>query len=260
VPSANTRSSTDRFLGGRVTLVQPRDGHRAGLDAALLQAAVPAAASGLAIDLGTGAGAVAFSLAARAPSIEVVGIEIDPALVACAEVALQLDGNRDFRGRVRIIAVDAGDADALFQAVLAERSAAWVLMNPPYDTPGTVRPSPDLDRRRAHVAERGTLARWVRTAARALKPGGRLALIQRAAALPDVLAALGGGFGGVRVLPVHPAAAAPATRIVVLATRESREPLRLLAGVVLHAADGRWTEAADAILRGAAELPMGGER
>ena len=34
--------SVDAFLGGLLTLVQPRKGHRAGLDAALLQAIVPA--------------------------------------------------------------------------------------------------------------------------------------------------------------------------------------------------------------------------
>ena len=34
--------AVDAFLGGRLRLVQPSKGHRAGLDAALLQALVPA--------------------------------------------------------------------------------------------------------------------------------------------------------------------------------------------------------------------------
>jgi tRNA1(Val) A37 N6-methylase TrmN6 len=248
-PEALSRT-VDGFLGGLVTLVQPERGHRAGLDAALLQALVPADAAGQAVDLGAGVGTVAFCVAVRAPALAVIGVERDPELLACARAALQMPENADFAGRVTMVEADI----VAMRRALPERSAAWVLMNPPYDTAGRVRQSPDPRRRAAHLGGAGLLAEWCRTAAALLKPGGHLALIHRAAALPAVLAALSGRFGGVRLMPVHPGEGAPATRILVRARRASRVPLELAPGIILHQDGGAWTRQADAILRGDADL------
>jgi tRNA1(Val) A37 N6-methylase TrmN6 len=248
--------TVDAFLGGRVTLVQPRKGHRAGLDAALLQALVPADASGHAVDLGTGVGTVGFAMAARAETLRVTGIERDASLVACAQAALSMPENAGFAARVTVQQADVSDASALREALGASAGAAdWVLMNPPYDAPGRAQPSSDPMRRSAHMAEPGGLALWCGRAAELLKAGGHLGLIYRSEALAEVLAALG-GFGDVRILPVHPYSGEAATRILVRARRGSRAPLRLLPPLVLHRPGGAWTETADAILRGRAEISM----
>ena len=245
--------SVDTFLGGSVTLVQPRSGHRAGLDAALLQAIVPAEAAGHAVDLGTGVGTVAFSLAARAPALTVTGVEREPGLVTLARAALERPENAGFAGRVRIVEADAAARRSSREALgLRDRSADWVLMNPPFDIPGRARPSPDDGRRSAHVAEPGTLGAWVRSAAGLLRPRGVLGLIHRAAALGEVLEAFAGRFGDVRILPVHPSEGEPAGRIVVRAVRGSRAAPQIMPGLVLHRPGGGWTAEADAILRGRA--------
>lgn len=250
-------TSVDRFLGGLVTLVQPRRGHRAGLDAALLQALVPANASGQAIDLGSGVGTVAFAVAARAPALTAIGVERDAGLVACGQAALARPENAAFADRVRLVEADVtarlGERDALG---LGDRSADWVLMNPPFDVPGAVRASPDARRRSAHVAEAGALDAWCRTAAGLAKPGGFVCLIHRAQALPEVLAALAGRFGDIRLLPVHAAAGDPAIRILARARRGSRAGPRIMPALVLHEPDGSWTAAADALLQGRAELRL----
>jgi len=247
--------SVDAFLGGRITLVQPLTGHRAGLDAALLQAIVPADAGGRAVDLGSGVGTVAFALAARAPALTAIGVERDASLIACARAALQRLENAAFSARVTFVEADVTALGApRGRAELAERSADWVLMNPPWDTPGRVRASPDSARRAAHVAEPGALSAWSVAAAHLLKAGGALGLIHRTSTLPDILEALAGRFGDIRILPVHPSADAPAGRILVRATRGSRAGLQLLPGLVLHEAGGAWTLRADALLRGEAEL------
>jgi len=246
---AGREESIDAFLGGLVTLVQPRDGHRAGLDAALLQALVPAGASGRALDFGAGVGTVAFAVAARAPGLTVTGVERDRDLVAFAERALALPQNAAFTARVRVVAADvtALPADAEFAG------ADWVLMNPPFDAVGSGTPSPDRGRRAAHVAPAGLPEKWIAAAAAALRDGGHLGLIHRADALASVLAALA-AFGAIRVRPVHPAHDAPAKRILVTARRGRRGPLAVLPPLVLHRPGGAWTDEADAILRGAAEL------
>jgi tRNA1(Val) A37 N6-methylase TrmN6 len=240
----------DAFLGGHVMVVQPKKGHRAGLDAALLQALVPAAAGGRAVDLGAGVGTIAFCAAARATALSVVGVERDPGLVACGREALSLPENASFAARVRLVNGDAGDARALAEFAGAD----WVLMNPPFDPKGRGTRSPEASRRDAHVAAEGLLRAWCATAEALLKPGATLGLIHRADALAEVLGALSPHFGDIRVLPVHPTAGAAASRILVSARRGRRTPLAILPGFVLHEEGGAWTEAADRVLRGKAEL------
>ncbi len=54
----------DRWLGGRLVLLQPKRGHRVGTDAALLVAAAGDARQGRIVDVGAGVGAVGLALAA----------------------------------------------------------------------------------------------------------------------------------------------------------------------------------------------------
>jgi tRNA1(Val) A37 N6-methylase TrmN6 len=118
------------------------------------------------------------------------------------------------------------------------------------------RTSPDRSRRLAHAATAATLAAWVRTAARLLRPRGTLSLIWRADGLGDVLETLAPVFGAVTVLPVHPKPDEPAIRILVRAAKASRAPLELLPGLILADRSGRPTPEAEAVLRAGAGLPL----
>jgi tRNA1(Val) A37 N6-methylase TrmN6 len=96
---------------------------------------------------------------------------------------------------------------------------------------------------------------WVRFAASMARDGGTLTIIHRADALPDLLAVLERRFGDTLILPLHPRAGAPASRVLIQAKKASRAPLTLLAGRILHD-DGAhgFTPEFDAILRGGAAL------
>ena len=48
----NVQTTTDLFLGGKVTAIQPAKGYRAGVDAVLLAASVPANMATLSLNLG----------------------------------------------------------------------------------------------------------------------------------------------------------------------------------------------------------------
>ena len=74
----------DALLGGRVILRQPAEGYRVAIDPVLLAAAVPAAAGDTVLDVGSGVGAAALCLAARAPDCRVYGVEIQRDLVRLA--------------------------------------------------------------------------------------------------------------------------------------------------------------------------------
>ena len=243
--------TADAFLGGLVTVVQPKKGHRAGLDAALLQALVPANATGRAIDLGAGVGTVGFCAAARAKALSVIGVERDPDLVACGVQALALLQNASFAKRVALTEADATDPLSL---TLADKKADWVLMNPPFAPEGPA--SPDTRRRAAHQSTPDLLPAWVASAKELLVPGGTVCLIHRADALAEVIATLSAHFGGLRLWPVYPSETAPASRLLATARRGSRAPLTIMPGLVLHEADGTWTRRADALLRGKTELAV----
>ncbi|MFO1147739.1 MAG: methyltransferase [Alsobacter sp.] len=235
------------LFAGRVRLLQPRTGHRAGTDAVLLAAAAPLADVSTAVDLGAGVGAVGLCYAADNRTAQVRLLELDPDAAGFARenIALNALGDR--------VTVEEGDALAVARdAGLAD----LVLTNPPYLAAGRAR-SVEA-KQRAHVMPEGGLEAWVTAALRRLSPRGRLVMIHRAEALPDILRALEGRFGRVSVLPVQPRAEAPAIRILVHAVKGSRGPFRLLPPLVLHEATGDFTPLAAALHKGEARCSWDG--
>jgi tRNA1(Val) A37 N6-methylase TrmN6 len=246
--------SEDALLGGALRLRQPRRGHRVGHDAVLLAAACPALSGEHVVELGAGVGAAGLAVAARGGDIAVTLVEIDPDLAALAAENAQLNG---LAARVKSITLDAvAPARAFAAAGLVPESVARVLMNPPFNDPVRQKSSPDRRRRLAHAAPRETLAAWIRTAARLLRPRGTLTVIFRADGLVDLGRALDSVFGAIMVLPVYPKPDEPAIRILVRATKASRASLVLLPGLVLNDARGYPTPEAEAVLRTGATLPL----
>jgi tRNA1(Val) A37 N6-methylase TrmN6 len=247
--------TADAVLGGRLLLKQPTRGHRVGHDAILLAAACPARARERVVDLGAGVGAAGLALALRVDDSKVTLVEIDPGLAALATENAQANG---LAGRVNAVVLDvAAPARAFAAAGLAPESVTRVLMNPPFNDPARQRASPDRQRRLAHAGPDGTLAAWIKTAARLLRPGGTLTLIWRADGLAAVLKSLDAAFGAVTVFPIHSKVGEPAIRVLVRATKASRVPLALLPGLVLNDSTGVPTAQAESVLRGGAVLPLG---
>ncbi|WP_441510938.1 tRNA1(Val) (adenine(37)-N6)-methyltransferase [Bosea sp. TAF32] len=241
----------DRLLDGRLRLRQPRKGHRAGTDAILLAAALPVLDGGTLLDIGAGVGTVALAAALLRPALRIALLERDPELAALATQNLALNGMAD---RGIVIAADVTAPAAELQvAGLKPASCDAVAMNPPFYPQGGTRASPTANRRAAHVAE-SDLGPWLRAARRALKPGGLLAIIHRAEALPDLLAGLASGFGAVAIRPVYGVADKPAIRVIVTAVLNSRKPAELLPAFVINEPDGRFTAESEAVHRGRARL------
>ncbi len=250
-------SSRDAWLGGRLTLLQPRRGHRVGSDAALLAAAADFL-EGRFADVGAGVGAVGLAILSRRERVSADLVEIDPDLARLAAGNAALNG---LLGRARILKLDVCDAGARRAAGLADDGADAVVTNPPFFDPRTVRVSPDESKARAHVFTDRTgvapLVGWIRASLAILKPGGRFVMIHRPDALGPILAAAENRLGALALLPVHPRAGAAAHRLIVSGVKGSKAPLRIAPALILHEADGRLTAEADAIHRGETPIDWG---
>ena len=237
------------LLNGRVRLRQPTRGYRAGMDAAVLAAAVRAGPDQRVIEAGCGAGGALFQIAARCPHARLIGVEREAEAADLARQNAALNGVED---RVEILTADVA---AGFRA-LDRAPCDWAVANPPFfDDPGALR-APAPGKRAAWMADDG-LGAWTGFLLKAVTEGGRIVLIHRADRLADILALLAPKAGSFAVLPIHPHADEPAKRVLVAAIKTGKAPLRLLPPLVLHDRDGaRHTPQAEAILRGEADITL----
>jgi tRNA1(Val) A37 N6-methylase TrmN6 len=239
--------SEDMLLGGAIRLRQLRAGYRAAIDPVFLAAAVTAEAGETVLDAGCGAGAATLCLAKRVPDCRITGIEAQRDLVRLANENAALNG---FAERIVIMAGDILRPPPR----LEPGSFSHVMANPPYLTDDAATPPPDAGKAAATREGEAELAAWVRFALSAVRPKGSVTFIHRADRMEQLLAQLSQRAGEIVVFPLWPGQNKPAKRIIVRARKGVATPTRLTPGLVLHEADGRYTAAADAILRQGAAL------
>lgn len=158
----------DGFLGGRLRILQPAQGYRAGADAVMLAAACPARAGQSVLELGCGAGVALLCLGSRVPDLALSGLELQPAYAALAQ--------RNAQANAIPARIHQGDLGHM-PAELRAESFDQVIANPPYFLGGTI--APDHGRGTARH-EDTPLEDWIAAGLRRLRPGGEITLIQRA--------------------------------------------------------------------------------
>jgi tRNA1Val (adenine37-N6)-methyltransferase len=245
---ADDELSDDKFLCGRLRLLQPVKGYRAATDPVLLAAACPAQPGQAVLDLGCGAGAAALCLGYRVAGLTLAGLELQAAYADLARRNAERNG----------IAVEVHEGNLAHIPKALRRDFDHVIANPPYYSSGGS-PSPIPARARAMHVET-PLPAWVEAAARRLCPGGWLTLICGTDSLPEILSALAPKLGSATVLPLASREGRPAPRIILQARKGGRAPFRLLPPFILHhgpAHDGDregYTPVANAVLRDGADL------
>jgi len=249
----------DTFLGGRLGILQPTEGYRAGLDAVILAAAcgVRSGSGARVLDAGAGVGVAGLCIACRVTDARVTLVEREPALVEIARRNIARNGLEE---RVRVVVMDIADGGATIHrlreadAGLGAGAFSHVIANPPYFTEGGGTRPPSHLKAAAHQMADGALDQWCRFLATAADADGLVTVIHRAEALAALLDGLGRRFGDLRVLPLHPRVGAKAHRVLVRGRKGSRAPLSLLEGLVLHGDGNAFVPAMDDVLRHGAAL------
>lgn len=240
----------DALIAGKVRLLQPRSGYRAATDPVFLAAAAMAQPGAQILDVGCGAGAAMYSLAARIKGLDLHGLEIQSGYAALARRNAALNGAE--------AQIWEGDLFAPPQD-LRQISFDLVITNPPYfdpRAPGASDPGRDLARRGA--AGRGA-TEWAAASLARVRSGGRLAVIYLTESLPALLAGLSGA-GDITVIPLQARVGRPARRVILTARKGARGPFRLTAPFIIHEGPEHvsdaddFTKAAAAVLREGAAL------
>jgi tRNA1(Val) A37 N6-methylase TrmN6 len=237
----------DAFLGGKLKMLQPEKGYRAGIDAVFLAAAVPAKDGETIFEPGIGVGVAALCLLQRCPQSHVTGIEVTSRHALLCEENAKRNG---FANHVHVIHADM--KDALRKDIVsmpAHGSFAHAFANPPYFDEGTVTPSPTLVKATAHSFGPKDLELWIKVMHTMVSLRGTVTLVHRADRLGQILALMEEKFGDIRVAPLYARAGTAASRVVIQGVRGSKAPLQLLPGLVLHGEGHGFTPDAEAVLR-----------
>jgi tRNA1(Val) A37 N6-methylase TrmN6 len=246
-------TTQDYFLGDRLSILQPVQGYRAGIDAVLLAASARAGESPL-LDLGAGVGTVGLCAAVRCPDLRVMLLERQAELADLARANIAANHLGD---RVSVIESEIGEALPPDVAqTLKPGTFQHVVANPPFHDSAAGTPSRWPLKAVSHAMTADALELWSRFMARMAMPGGRATIIHKADALPRILAAFENRFGGLSVLPIYPREGAPAIRVIVDGIKGSRAPLVIKPGLILHANGNGFRADVDAILRRGAPLAL----
>lgn len=243
------RLTVDDFLGGKVRLIQFKEGYRAGMDAVLLAASIPAAAGERALDLGAATGAAALCLAARCPGVFVDGLEIQENLVTLAGANIALN---NAEGQVTVYPGDF----AARPAAIPENSYDHVFANPPYLEEGEAISPLAKTKGIAYIGGASKLEDWVKFAVSRVKNKGTLSFIFRGDRIGELCHLLHRRAGELVIFPLWPHVGEPAKRVLVQARKGLHGAATIAPGLALHGTHERYSKAAEAVLRGGRKIDL----
>jgi tRNA1(Val) A37 N6-methylase TrmN6 len=244
VPASLTE---DAFLGGRLSILQPEKGYRAGIDAVFLAATIPVNSGETVFEAGIGVGVASLCLLARQNNLHVTGMEVMARYAMMCEENAKRNG---FAENVRIIHADVKEAQRKDLAHMPQHgSFAHAFANPPYYEEGKVTQSPSLLKAQAHSFGPEDLELWIKIMYSMVTLRGTVTMIHRPDTLGRILTCMEEKFGDIRVAPLYAREGTAASRVIVQGVRGSKAPMQLLPGLVLHGEGNGFTADADVILR-----------
>ena len=239
-------TSLDAFLGGKISLFQPKDGYRVNTDSILLAAAIGATKGQKILELGCGVGAVLFSLMSRVNGLNAVGIESQKKYASLAS------RNAIYNGfRADIVTCDITEMPSNYKNLQYDH----VVLNPPFFSLGRSMRIKSFDKDIAKREINISLDDWIEIAIKRCRANGEIVLIHQVERLPQILRSLDKKFGDIKILPISSFCDEDAKRIIVKGKKGSASPFKILPSFVLHKSSKlhnstkNYTDRAEGVLR-----------
>jgi tRNA1Val (adenine37-N6)-methyltransferase len=233
----------DDLLINDIKVFQACQGYRFAIDAVLLAHFPKLEQVEKIIDVGTGSGVIPLLLSQRTQSC-ITGVEIQAALAQRARKSVKYNALQD---QIDIIQADINH----IEDILPKASWDLVISNPPYWKVGEGKLSSNQEEAMARHEISLTLAQLLNRAAYLLKPRGKLALIQRADRLQEIMELMSvNHLTASRIRTIHARRGAQARMILAEAVKGSRPGLKILPPIYIYEEDGTYTREVLAMYQG----------
>ncbi len=235
-----TQDSISLRGAGVVTVVQQKKGARFSLDSILLADFCRIKSWDRVLEPGAGTGVVSLLLAKKYPRSHIIAIEVQP---ATAKLCRRNIEENHLENRITLLEEDITAMKrhpklAPFDVIVA---------NPPYHRTGTGKQSPDPERLASRHDRLGDISAWL-DLQRFLKNRGSYVMSFPADRLADLIALLRSrSLEPKRMRMVHPYQNKPASLFLLEAVKSAGIGIQVLAPLVVHEADGGYTEELKAI-------------
>ncbi len=220
-------------------LTQPEGSFRFSIDALLLASFAHGGARSM-LDLGTGCGVVGLAYCLLHEQCRGLGIELEKDLATAACHNARMLGLAE---RFHIMQADLAMPQSHADYSMPLANYDLVLSNPPYRLPNSGRAAASPMRQQALFESAASLDDFIRNASKALRNGGRCALIYGAQRLPDLIIALRhAGLEPKRLRMVHSRLDGPARLVLVESMKGAKAELRIEPPLILYEGQGSDTK------------------
>ena len=234
----------DEFFQGRLKILQKEKGYRFSVDSLLLADFATLQRGDRVVDLGTGSGIIALTLALRFPETVITEVEVQEDLADMAARSVMLNNMSD---RIRVCAGDVKKIRELFSA----QSFDVAIFNPPYRRLDSGRINPDGEKAIARHEIKATLEDFLASARYLLKESGRVYAIYPAKRIVQIIAAMrGNGVEPKRLRVVHSNKRSGGVFILVEGIKGAGEEAGILPPLFIYRDDGRYSDEVQGIFNG----------
>ncbi|MBI4378063.1 MAG: methyltransferase [Nitrospinae bacterium] len=206
-------------------------GYKHSVDPILLADFVTARKGERVIDLGTGSGVIAITLAKRSKDIKIVGLELQENLVRVAMESVRSHAEHGNEGVVEIIKGDIRDVKSLFDA----ESFDIVVGNPPYRKADDGRINLDREKAIARHEIEITLSEFLKAGSYLVKNHGSVNIIYHPYRLTELLSTMTENRLVLkRIQFVHPKIGSKAEMVMVEGIKNGRHELMVMKPIILQ--------------------------
>jgi len=215
----------DKFLGGKIKILQPKNGFRTSLDSIFLAASINLKKNNSILELGCGVGTILCCLMKREKNIEVYGVEIQKSI---SEIAKKNLKENNFNGRIL-----NSDIKKLPKEI-SNRCFDQIIFNPPYLCNNVFFDTKNYSKQISIKENHITLKDWIEIALKRCVDGGEISFIHRTERLGEILEAFSSKAGYIRILPIFSKKNKNSGRIIIKAKKGSKSNLIILPPLIVH--------------------------